>query len=120
VEALWTDNDWLEYRLRAVRDALLDQGAQTTEGGSVVDMVKAALLERDEALQKARAALAEAQTAAAEMETTLAPTQAQLQQDRATLERALLTVYFGTPNMFITLWFGFDYGTNPPLGTLII
>jgi hypothetical protein len=27
---------------------------------------------------------------------------------------------FGTPNMFITLWFGFDYGTNPPLGTLII
>jgi hypothetical protein len=32
----------------------------------------------------------------------------------------LLTVYFGTPNMFITLWFGFVYGTNPPLGTLII
>jgi hypothetical protein len=32
----------------------------------------------------------------------------------------LLTVYFGTPNMFITLWFGFDYGTNLPLGTLII
>jgi hypothetical protein len=30
-----------------------------------------------------------------------------------------LTVYFGTPNMFITLLFGFDYGTNPPLGTLI-
>jgi hypothetical protein len=21
----------------------------------------------------------------------------------------LLTVYFGTPSMFITLWFGFDY-----------
>jgi hypothetical protein len=34
--------------------------------------------------------------------------------------RCLLTVYFGTPNMFITLWFGFDYGTNLPLGTLII
>jgi hypothetical protein len=32
----------------------------------------------------------------------------------------LLTVYFGTPNMFITILFGFDYGTNPPLGTLII
>jgi hypothetical protein len=30
----------------------------------------------------------------------------------------MLTVYFGTPNMFITLWFGFDYGTNSPLGTL--
>jgi hypothetical protein len=32
----------------------------------------------------------------------------------------LLTVYFGTPSMFTTLWFGFDYGTNPPLGILII
>jgi hypothetical protein len=32
----------------------------------------------------------------------------------------MLTVYFGTPSMFIALWFGFDYGTNPPLGTLII
>jgi hypothetical protein len=38
------------------------------------------------------------------------------------LERVgfLLTVYFGTPSMFITLWFGFAYGTNPPLGTLIV
>jgi hypothetical protein len=33
---------------------------------------------------------------------------------------SLLTVYFGAPSMFIALWFGFDYGTNPPLGTLII
>jgi hypothetical protein len=32
----------------------------------------------------------------------------------------VLTVYFCTPNMFIRLWFGFVYGTNPPLGTLII
>jgi hypothetical protein len=32
----------------------------------------------------------------------------------------LLTVYFGTPNMFITPWFGFVYGTNLPLGTLIL
>jgi hypothetical protein len=32
----------------------------------------------------------------------------------------MLTVYFSTSNMFITLWFGFDYGTNPPLGTTII
>jgi hypothetical protein len=27
---------------------------------------------------------------------------------------------FCAPSMFLTLWFGFDYGTNPPLGTLII
>jgi hypothetical protein len=31
----------------------------------------------------------------------------------------MLTVYFGTSNMFITLWFRFDYGTNPPPGTLM-
>jgi hypothetical protein len=31
----------------------------------------------------------------------------------------MLMVYFGTPNMFITLWFGFDYEANPPLGTLM-
>jgi hypothetical protein len=29
-------------------------------------------------------------------------------------------VIFGTPNMFVTLWFRFDYGTNLPLVTLII
>jgi hypothetical protein len=38
MEALQTDNGWLEYRLRAVREALLDQGAQTAEGASAVDM----------------------------------------------------------------------------------
>jgi hypothetical protein len=32
----------------------------------------------------------------------------------------ILSMYFVTPSMFITLWFGFDYGTNPPLGMLII
>jgi hypothetical protein len=30
IEALRTDNGWLEYRLRAVQDALLDQHAQTS------------------------------------------------------------------------------------------
>jgi hypothetical protein len=51
VEALRTDNGWLEYRLQAVRDELLDQGTQTAKGGSAVDLVKVALLERDEALR---------------------------------------------------------------------
>jgi hypothetical protein len=38
----------------------------------------------------------------------------------ADLSEHVLTVYFGIPNMFITLWFGFVCGTNPPLGTLIM
>jgi hypothetical protein len=50
VEALRTDNGWLEYRLQAVRDELLNQGAQAAEGASTVDMVTSVLLERDEAL----------------------------------------------------------------------
>jgi hypothetical protein len=64
VEAVRTDNGWLEYRLRAVQDALLDQRALTVEGTTAVDRVKIVLLEKDEALatandelQKACAAL---------------------------------------------------------------
>jgi chromosome segregation ATPase len=88
VEALQTDNGWLEYRLQTVRDELLDQSVQTAKGASAVDMVRAALLARDEALQKARKDLAALQVVAAERETTLTSVQAQLQQDRATLEGA--------------------------------
>jgi hypothetical protein len=47
-----------------------------------------ALLERDEALQKAREDLAAMRTVAAEWEAELASTRSQLQQDRVTLERA--------------------------------
>jgi chromosome segregation ATPase len=93
VEALRTDNGWLEYRLRVVQDALLEQHALTAEGTTAIDQVKTTLLEKDEALatasgelQKAHAALDEAQTAMAEKETALAMMQTQLQQDRTTLE----------------------------------
>jgi hypothetical protein len=79
VEALRMDNNWLEYRLRAVQDALLDQRALTTKGATAVDRVKSVLLERDEALaivngdpQKVHAALAEVQATMAEKETALA------------------------------------------------
>jgi predicted nucleic acid-binding Zn-ribbon protein len=88
VEALRTDNGWLEYRLQVVRDELLEQGARTVEGGSAVDQVRAALLERDETLLKAREDLAAMRTMAVEWETEVASTRAQLQQDRATLEGA--------------------------------
>jgi uncharacterized sporulation protein YeaH/YhbH (DUF444 family) len=50
--------------------------------------VRTALLERDEALRKAREDLAGARTLAAEWETEVATTRAQLQQDCATLEGA--------------------------------
>jgi hypothetical protein len=85
-EALWTDNGWLEYRLQVVWNAFLDQGTQIAEDASAVERVTTVLLDRDEALQKAREDLAVVRAAAAEFETELASTRAQLQQDRATLE----------------------------------
>jgi hypothetical protein len=50
--------------------------------------VRAVLLERDEALWKAREDAAAVQVAATEFERELASARAQLQQDRATLEGA--------------------------------
>jgi chromosome segregation ATPase len=88
VEALRTDNGWLEYQLQVVRDAFLDQGAQAAEDASAVERVTMALLERDEALRKAREDLAAMRTVVAEWETEVTSTRAQLQQDRTTLEGA--------------------------------
>jgi chromosome segregation ATPase len=88
VEALRTDNGWLEYRLQVVQDTLLDQGAQVAEDASAIEKVTSALLERDEALQKAREDLAVVRAVAAEWETELASARAQLQQYCATLEGA--------------------------------
>jgi predicted nucleic acid-binding Zn-ribbon protein len=88
VEALRTDNMWLEYRLQVVRDELLEQDAQAAEDASAVVKVRTMLLERDEALQKACEDVAVMRTVAAEWETEVASIRAQLEQDRATLEGA--------------------------------
>jgi hypothetical protein len=88
VEALLTNNGWLEYRLQVVRDAFLDQGSQAMEDASVVERVTTVLLERDESMRKAREDLAAVRVAAEDFETELASTRAQLQQDSATLEGA--------------------------------
>jgi hypothetical protein len=53
-----------------------------------VSKVRAALLERNEALRKAREDVAAVQVVAAESERELASAQAQLQQDHTTLEGA--------------------------------
>jgi DNA repair exonuclease SbcCD ATPase subunit len=88
VEALRTDNRWLKYRLQVVWDAFLDLGAQAVEDTSAVERVTTALLERDEALRKAREDLAVMRIVAAEWEMEVASTRAQLQLNRATLEGA--------------------------------
>jgi hypothetical protein len=83
-----TDNRWLEYRAEVMQDQLLELDARAVEDASVVNKVRTALLERDEALQRAREDLARARTLAAEWETEVAATRAQPQQDRGTLDRA--------------------------------
>jgi hypothetical protein len=62
--------------------------AQAAEDASAAERVTTALLERDEALRKAREDLAAMRTMVAEWETEVASTRAQLQQDRTTLEGA--------------------------------
>jgi hypothetical protein len=69
-----------------MRDELLEHDARAAEDASAVAKVRTVLLERDEALRKAREDLAGARTVAAEWETEVATTRARLQQDRATLE----------------------------------
>jgi hypothetical protein len=78
VEALRTDNGWLEYRLEAVRDELLEQEAQAAEDAFAVVKVRTALLERDEVLRKAHEDMAAVRVAAAEFERELASARAQL------------------------------------------
>jgi chromosome segregation ATPase len=79
VEALQTDNGWLEYRVELMRGELLEQDAQAAEDASAVTKVRTTLLERDEALRKAREDLAAVRTATTGFETELASARDQLQ-----------------------------------------
>jgi hypothetical protein len=74
VVALRTYNGWLEYRVEAMRDELLEQDARAAEDASAVAKVQTTLLERDEALQKACEDTAAVRVAAAEFERELAST----------------------------------------------
>jgi chromosome segregation ATPase len=86
VKALRTPDGWLAYRVEALQDQVPELDAQAAEDISAVERVKTALVDQDEALQKAREDLAGARTLAAEWEAEVASVRAQLQQDRATLE----------------------------------
>jgi hypothetical protein len=58
IEALSTPNQWLVYRAEALRDKPPKLDAQAAEDVSAVERVKTALVDRDEALHKAREDLA--------------------------------------------------------------
>jgi hypothetical protein len=60
------------YRAETLQDQLLELDARATEDASAVEKVKTTLMNRDEALQKAREDLAGARALAAERETEVA------------------------------------------------
>jgi hypothetical protein len=83
VEALRTPNRWLVYRVEALQDQPPELDAQAAKDVPAVERVKAALVDRDEALHKAREDLVGARTVTVEWEAEVASTRAQLQQDHA-------------------------------------
>jgi hypothetical protein len=80
VEALRSPDRWLVYRAEALLDQPPEQDAQAAGDASAVERVRTALVERDDALHRAREDLAGARTIAA--------ARTQLQQDRVALEGA--------------------------------
>jgi hypothetical protein len=63
-----------------------EQDAQAAGGASAVERVRTALVERDDALHRAREDLVGARSVAAAWEAEVATARAQLQHDRAALE----------------------------------
>jgi DsbC/DsbD-like thiol-disulfide interchange protein len=78
VKALRSPDRWLVYRAEALRDQPPELDAQAAEDVSAVERVKAVLVDRDEALHKAREYLAGEHTVAVEWEAEVASTRAQL------------------------------------------
>jgi hypothetical protein len=79
VEALRTPDQWLVYRAEALRDHPPELDAQAAEDVPAVERVKAAFVDRDEALHKVWEDLEGVRTVAAEWEAEVASICAQLQ-----------------------------------------
>jgi hypothetical protein len=76
VEALRTADGWLVYRAEILWDQLPELDARAVGDVSAVKRVKTALVDREEALQKAREDLAGARTLATEWETEMSSARA--------------------------------------------
>jgi hypothetical protein len=76
----------MEYRAEALLDLPPEQGTQAAGGASAVERVRTALVERDDALRRAREDLERARSVAAAWEAEVVTARAQLQRGRAALE----------------------------------
>jgi hypothetical protein len=79
IEALRSPDRWLVYWAEALLDQPPEQGTQAAGDASVVERVRTALVERDDALHRAREDLAGARTVAAAWEVEVASARAELQ-----------------------------------------
>jgi chromosome segregation ATPase len=86
VEALRSPDRWLAYRAEALLDLPPEQGSQAAGGAPAVERVRTALLERDDALRRAREDLEGARSIASTWEAEVVTARAQLQQGRTALE----------------------------------
>jgi chromosome segregation ATPase len=86
VEALRSPDRWLAYRAEALLDLPPEQGTQAAGGASAVERVRTALVERDDALRRAREDLEGACSVTAAWEAEVVTALAQLQRGRAALE----------------------------------
>jgi chromosome segregation ATPase len=76
------------HRAEALLDSPPEQGAQVAGGGSTVEKVRTVLVDRDDALRRAREDLANMRTLASTWEAEVATARVQLQQGRAALQEA--------------------------------
>jgi hypothetical protein len=88
VEALWPPDGWVESRAAALLDSPPEQGAQAAEGASAVVRVRTVLVERNDALRRAREDLENVRSLVSTWEVEVATARAQLQQGRAALQEA--------------------------------
>jgi hypothetical protein len=78
VEALRSPDRWLAYRAEALLDLPPEQGTQAARGASAVARVRTALVERDDALRRAREDLEGERSVAAAWEAEVVTARAQL------------------------------------------
>jgi chromosome segregation ATPase len=87
-EALRTRDGWLAYRAEALRDQLLELEGQSTVRPSAIELVRMALIDRDEVLQQARGDLERARTVATDWEAEVVSVRTQNREVRAELMEA--------------------------------
>jgi hypothetical protein len=88
-DALRTPDGWLSYRAMALRDQLHESARQDPTHPSSLERVCTALIDRDEALQRARADLEKTCTLAANWEAEVASVRSDNRGLRSSLQGAL-------------------------------